>query len=133
METEKKGSDYKVKLTEKKAIELSIKLWTWLAETGQEKTEWSDWNKYGYMKSQCFLCEYADTCGHGCSDCPYYKKFRFCVNSNTNYERWARGTTKRTKKKKYAKLFLEQLNQLLPAKDKHLSETCSGKKIKETR
>ena len=29
-----------MKLTKKKAIEISIELWTWLAETGREKKEW---------------------------------------------------------------------------------------------
>ena len=50
-----------MKLTEKKAIELSIELWTWLAETGENKNEWPEWKRHGGQyeecENDCFLCK----------------------------------------------------------------------------
>ena len=49
-----------MKLTRKKAISISIELWTWLAETGSEyKHEWPGWKKYGAMVLACPFCEYS--------------------------------------------------------------------------
>jgi len=50
-----------MKLTEKKAIQLSIKLWTWLYDNPEKhKSDWPLYEKYGLydMKSSCFCCQY---------------------------------------------------------------------------
>ncbi len=105
-----------MRLTKEKAIELSIELWEWMAKTGTEyKDQWTGWEKYALTsKNDCFLCEYNDMQGGrsliDCSYCPYFEKFGRCVD-NSIFGKWAYTETKRTRKK-YAKLFLEQLKEL---------------------
>lgn len=109
-----------MRLTKKKAIEISIELWTWLVETGSdEKFMWSGWEKYGQMLNDCALCEYggrralrtAIDCA--CDFCPYSQKFEECCNEaeDTPYDKWEEATDK-AERKKYATEFLEQLKQL---------------------
>ena len=39
-----------MKLTKEQAIQISIELWEWLAETGgTDQSEWPGWKKYGRM------------------------------------------------------------------------------------
>ena len=104
-----------MKLTKKRAIELSIELWEWLAETGKEKEDWPEWKQNGGkhpdVMSLCFLCEFDESKRGICDDCPYFKRYGECSNADTPFAQWAEAETKTTSKK-YAKLFLEQLNQL---------------------
>ena len=98
-----------MRLTKKKAIEISIELWTCLAETGvDDKGEWEGWEKYGEMDSDCALCECA---GGVCSRCPYRKQFSHCCDYGTPFDRWDIARTIK-ERKKYALLFLEQLKEL---------------------
>ena len=108
-------------LTKKKAIEISIELWTWLAETGvDDKGEWEGWEKYGDMDNTCALCEYSNRLrllGEGscepeaCGKCPYYQAFGFCWERRANFDEW-RNEKLLEERKKYATLFLEQLKEL---------------------
>ena len=109
-----------MKLTKKRAIEKSIELWEWLAETGEEwKKEWSGWDGAKAF-NDCFLCEY--TLGLSsfvfdleCKEyCPLAKgKRQFqCDKTTQPYHHWCEAKTAQTRKK-YAKLFLEQLRGLL--------------------
>lgn len=105
-----------MKLSEKKAIEIAIELWIWLAETGDKaKGNWPGWDRYEYMTCNCPLCEYSSRQNPDAEDycvfCPYYKAFGACTNDVSPYDKWEVFETKRTKKK-YASLFLEQLRQL---------------------
>lgn len=108
------------KLTAKKAIELSVKLWTWLAETGQQKWEWTGWKyndgKYPYMEANCFLCEYNDRKGGNmptdCRFCPYNIKYNFCNKYGELFFRWSRAK-REINRKKYAAQLLEQLKEIL--------------------
>ena len=97
-----------MKLTAKEAVELSIDLWEWLAETGKEKEDWPEWKwnggKYSHINSDCFLCEYADG---GCAACPYGK----CYDIGDPFERW--DLSGKNQKKKYAKQFVKQLKEIL--------------------
>ena len=96
-----------MRLTKKKAIEISIELWTWLVETGRgHKQEWDGWDKYGEMVDECALCEFSR---NGCSACPLELMFGGCKESF--YDNWRCGATTKSRKK-YARLFLEQLYQL---------------------
>ena len=105
-----------MKLTAKKAIELSIELWTWLGETGKEKWEWPKWGckggEYPEVQSDCFLCEYDEQKQNDCVACPYCIKYGDCDDVGQPFIRWANAETKTTRKK-YAKQFLEQLKTLL--------------------
>ncbi len=38
-----------MKLTQKKALMISIELWEWLKESGLQKEDWPGWEKYGEM------------------------------------------------------------------------------------
>lgn len=101
-----------MKLTKKKAIEISIELWTFLAETGKEKSDWEGWEEYREMDYLCPLCEYATSKGmRNCRSCPYWEKFRWCYSWRKPFWHWEDVSMTKTKKK-YAKLFLEQLKQL---------------------
>jgi len=107
-----------MRLSRKKAIELCIELWTWLAKTGQEKWEWPGWEIYGRdIANDCWFCEYTARqnngfiCGFGGDNvCLYYVKYGHCNSKKTFYYQWDHAKTPRTRKK-YAKLFLGQIKQ----------------------
>ena len=101
------------KLTKKKAIEISKELWTWLAETGGEKEDWPGWNKYEEGGLDCPLCQYARKGDvEDCDKCPYFQKFGHCCEKCTPYSEWCGVGGSIPVSKKYAKLFLKQLEQL---------------------
>ena len=115
-----------MRLTRKKAIEVCILLWTWLAETGKRKENWPEWEKYNIRIAHiarhdyCWLCYYdnhttfkgSDRYGGGeCLYCPYYKKFGYCNNDEEYFNCWIEAKTPHTRKK-YAKLFLGQIKTL---------------------
>ena len=99
-----------MELTKEKAIELSIELWEWLAETGSEyKRDWPEWEKYGKVDVNCFLCAYVRLTG--CGACPYDEIFGWCDTNDAPYHRWYNVKTIEDRKK-YAKKFLAQLKEL---------------------
>jgi len=96
-----------MRLSRKKAIELCIELWTWLAKTGKTKSEWPRWKEFGDIDNDCWFCEY--TTNTSCSHCPLVKILGIdCAASF--YSNWEKARFPRTRKK-YAKLFLEQIKQ----------------------
>ena len=101
------------KLTKKDAIKKSKELWTWLAETGKRKEDWDGWKKYGKMRDNCPLCEYKKQVDDSkvCKSCPYFLKFSYCFLDDSPFDNWREAKTPKIRKK-YAKLFLEQLEQL---------------------
>ncbi len=106
-----------MKLTRKKAIELCIEAWTIHAETGCRKSELPE--KHRGMNSDCWFCEYNNHASNGsrrknsgvCATCPYLKKYGHCNTGGTYFSRWDKARTPRTRKK-YAKLFLGQIQSL---------------------
>ena len=111
-----------MKLTERHAIEKSIELWTWLAETGNRKGDWDGWGEWkGELQKHCFLCEYSLQEGGGypgCLHCPYYAKYdeRCFPKFGSPYLEWENARSEHDKKK-YAKLFLNELKALLDDKE----------------
>ncbi|KKN64724.1 hypothetical protein LCGC14_0488560 [marine sediment metagenome] len=109
-----------MKLTEKKAIELTLELWRWLAETGKNKCDWPGWEINGGIHSKvqdyCFFCEYAVTHRKNgeCWACPYQKKFGDCQgqDEDTPYDLWEQARTPKANKK-YAQQLVGQLETLL--------------------
>ena len=112
-----------MRLSRKKAIELCIELWEWLAKTGAEsKSDWPGWQKYGYVTCNCWFCEYQEQQYEKykpdnkenkegfCRYCPLTKIKVDCMPSNNGslYLKWKSAKTPRTRKK-YAKLFLGQI------------------------
>lgn len=102
-----------MKLTAKKAVELSIKLWTWCAETGKDKDEWPEWERnsgqYPEVQSDCFLCEYAE---HGCVACSYFTQYGACINAGTSYDKWDHARIE-IARRNFAQQFLNQLKKVL--------------------
>ncbi len=111
-----------MRLTKKKAIQISIELWTELAETGggpDDKFAWSGWEKYGEMIKGCSLCEYAlgmaGGIENGCEQCPYLKMYGGkCYGKpyTQPYAKWEVEADVPKIRKKYAALFLSQLMEL---------------------
>ena len=89
-------------LTRKKAIDLSIELWEWLAETGKRKWDWPEWEKYGEMASSCFLCEYDLRRDKGftlaCEYCPLQQRTGHPNCNGTKYWDWDSSITKQDRK-----------------------------------
>jgi hypothetical protein len=109
-----------MRLTRAKSIELCIELWTWLAETGKGKEDWPEWEKYGDIEQNCWFCEYdtqrlsinleddiSDDC---CKRCPLGGEFNKCLDMY--YYQWYYSVGFIKDRKKYAKLFLEQIKAL---------------------
>lgn len=121
--------EQKVNQEEKKAIELTIELWEWLARTGTLKPTWTKWVGNGgeYVKPRfaCFLCEFANITlfdelgGSKCKTiCPYGKKYGFCAENGSPYSKWEEAPEGSPDKKAHAEEFLAQLKTLLPPKPK---------------
>jgi len=113
-----------MKLSRKKAIELCIELWTWLAKTGKKKGDWPKWKKYenyalpkgSAVLHDCWFCEYgyqmtSRSYARKCEYCPLIRKLNMnCGDGKCFYEKWEDVRTPKTRKK-YAKLFLEQIKK----------------------
>jgi hypothetical protein len=109
-----------MRLTRKKAIELCIELWEWLAETGGFKEGWPKWNEYGEISCYCWFCEYdkqrmkvnglldVDSPEY-CLKCPLGGKASECYR--VGYRIWESAINPLARKK-YAKLFLKQIKTL---------------------
>lgn len=101
-----------MRLTKKKALDITIELWESLAETGKSKISWSGWKEYGDMEGDCPLCEYdnrhqlAESC-----NCQYFDKFGGCCEKDNPFPKWEDADNK-TQSKKYATELLNQLKQL---------------------
>ena len=101
-----------MELTKKKAIELTLKMWRDLAETGETKDEWFERHpEYEKIYADCFLCKYSTELEENCELCPYDKKFGSCFDSSSPFKKWGRAATPKTRKK-YAALFVKQLEEL---------------------
>jgi len=104
-----------MRLTKKKAIEITKELWDWLAETGKNKPDWAGWKKYGEMECFCPFCKYdsqqAKVDEKLCTHCPYFEVFGSCLRVGTPFVKW-RNARAGKDSKKYAKFFREQLEQL---------------------
>lgn len=113
-------------LTKKRAIELCIELWTWLAETGEwKKSYWPRWPELitlygGEIWGYCWFCEY-DTqmdvryknSQKKCKYCPLSKLYGSC--GNTAYNDWEEAETT-ADKKLYAAKFLSQIKLTISTK-----------------
>ena len=102
-----------MRLTKKKAIDLSIELWTWLAETGSpRKEDWPGWKRLGAESTlaHCFLCEYSSRREYSiCKFCPFHQRFGHCtLSSPSAYSKWSEEDNS-PMRKKYASEFLELL------------------------
>ena len=114
-----------MRLTRKKAIELCIELWTKLAKTGSKyksrAIRWTDYitRKEANESEYCWLCIYNNRKARKpqstseCSfACPYYQVYDFYARrTDTPYNKWYSANT-RSDRKKYAKLFLEQIKSI---------------------
>jgi len=104
-----------MRLTKKKAIQISIELWTWLAETGADKWRWPGWKEYGEMSYDCALCVYSEKKGKedSCESCPLTEQFGGCCTF-PEYPAFANWSFSRTveDRKKWASAFLVQLKEL---------------------
>ena len=104
-------------LTREQAIDRSIELWEYLAETGDwGKSSWPRWKEFGRIDADCFLCEYngreADKTGlRICTRCPYYQSYGYCIKEGSPFMLWEEWEDRKANKK-YAALFLEQLKEL---------------------
>ena len=82
-----------VKLTKKKALELTAELWDWVSENGKRKHEWPGWDTKE-AQGDCFLCEYDSQHVIGdreCKKCPLYGKWnghRKCDTKGSPYHTW---------------------------------------------
>ena len=103
-----------MKLTRKKAIELCIEAWTIHAETGCRKSELPE--KHRGMCNECWFCEYDERQkklhgGDNCKHCPLVNLLGIKYCSDSYFGRWAKARFPSTRKK-YAKLFLNQIKSI---------------------
>jgi hypothetical protein len=109
-----------MKAEEKKAIENTIELWTWLHESGDKRKQcWGGWKSHGgrhaSCRNYCFLCDYAAPSSEAeCAvKCPYGKLYGRCTNNGLPFDRWVNATTPEVRKY-WAGEALKQLQALLP-------------------
>lgn len=129
-------------MTELEALNYSIELWTFLAETGKEKIDWYAWKKFDRAPmNSCFLCEYANSKSGTyhpiedmCINCSYGKIFGRCEKDNKAYHRWVHSkSTDIEGKKKIAMEFLDELKYIreVITSDKYNTELNAIHIIKE--
>ena len=93
-----------MKLTKRKALEVTREEWTWLAETGgPRKKDWPGWAVYRKMEHNCPCCEYDKRAnaefGKLCSRCPLYPRLKdlsyayMCEFPGEPYKRWSEETS----------------------------------------
>ena len=101
-----------MRLTEKKSIGIADEMWTEFAETGSnDKHAWLEARGYVF-KSDCAFCEYSERHKDvDCESCPYFLMFGECYKDDAPFDKWYWATTT-SKRKKYAREFLEQVKQL---------------------
>jgi hypothetical protein len=84
------------KLTKREALEMSIKLWDYIAETGKAKLHAIvDLGLPGNMDGNCPACEYSSQIEGvtGCAKCPIWTGKEDCTDkkSTVSYVRWLLG------------------------------------------
>lgn len=88
-------------LTKRRALEICIELWDWLAQTANpHKCDWPGWQKYGQMHNGCPCCQYATEVtpvpGKICVACPLLTLWPTnglgfcCCAYSSPYNRWQR-------------------------------------------
>ena len=98
------------RLTKRVTHELGLALWEELAETGKTKKECSHFKNYQYTVGCCSYCEYSNSHERlSCKHCPIRNSWGGC--GCTAYSEWDRSSSE-SKRKRYAKEFLEQLKQI---------------------
>lgn len=114
-------------MTEREAVEKSLELWEWLAETGANKMSWPKRNEFTPPGYDCFLCDYIASTPHvigwiDCKKCPlvdtwggvdtncrgYYCEY----NPLSPYKAWRESDTCEDRKK-YATIVVEGLKNWL--------------------
>jgi len=96
------------KLTPCTALELSIELWKWLAETGSnDKSAWDKWErleqeyKIEFFAACCPLCEYSKY-NVDCNICPMFKRwpdvhgaseYEVCTSEGSAFDIWSNSTS----------------------------------------
>jgi len=111
-----------MKITRKKALQLTKWLWGWLAKTGSySKDAWPGWEKYGEMRNDCPLCEYSfrqvtggvepGQSGRWCDACPLGLGRMGCYK--TVYHAWENTKEGDVGRRKFlAKMVLNRLGEI---------------------
>lgn len=91
-----------MRLTAKKAVEITREAWMELTLTGVDTKEALEvWKKYGEMEEECPLCEYVTQHGDTCKICPLLYRWEGqenCCEAFTPWSDWCKATTQRTRK-----------------------------------
>jgi hypothetical protein len=107
---------------EEDALDLTIKLWEWIAETGSNRKQaWPGWAKFPYTFTfYCPLCQYAEAKDkQDCLErCPWARsKGQRCIDSpngpTTNYSAWVGADqSDPAVRSAYARSFLAELKEI---------------------
>lgn len=101
-----------MRLTKKRAIELTLELWMWLYENpGKYKSDWPGWKDsggiYETVDCECFACEHAFATIRRCKSCVLLPLWpQTCTSGDNVYANWNEATTDKAKKK-YAKQIVD--------------------------
>ena len=103
-----------MRLTKKRAVDISIELWEYLAESGGDEDDKHKWvlDNYGEYESDCALCEYGKRHqSRQCAVCPYHKFFGSCLDEESPYCKWD-DAQRKVSRKKYAAECVKQLKEI---------------------
>lgn len=96
-------------MNKSEALPVCQRMWKRLEETGgDDKAEVLKELGYENLLDDCPLCE---ACKSYCDKCLYYEKFGHCCEGDSYFNLWRDARTTKNRRK-YASLFLEQVNQL---------------------
>lgn len=107
-----------MRLTKKKAVEITKELWEWCAKTGEDKEQWPRWKEYGDFDADCPLCEYTGRYTFGrCRYCPLQGMWTptsgsDCANTGSPYLMWDTSHNKKDRKK-YAQQIVDLCDRWL--------------------
>jgi len=93
-----------MKITKVEALQRTIELWEWLAQTGNEtKWDWPGWGKYQRVENNCFLCQFAERCAL----CPLYRHWgraTLCTDNNSPYFLWEDTNSKKERQRQASRV-----------------------------
>jgi len=96
-------------LPAKQAKQLTLDLWLWLAETGENKCEWPKYDETGLddMEGLCPLCQYFETiCFDGC---PLRDGVTVCGDDESLFMQWDKAEYESDERKALAKQIADKV------------------------
>ncbi len=104
------------RLTKRRALEIGLRLWNWLArDSSRSKKDWPGWKQVGEMDADCPCCEYMWQHKQHCGNCLVrWPHGLLCTEKGSPFRQWyqCRKDKRKTAAQKVAQLHRDALKKL---------------------